>query len=129
MPPVPEMLASPPSGRTPITLLIGIESRLLLLVAATVAVTTATTPLPMVLASMPVARQVRDPVLELQFSVLLAPVNAAPATAVRELISLGAYESVHCKPAGALVAAFKERFSDTEPPLTADPEARLRDGP
>lgn len=122
------MLTEVPSGKAPITLLIGIESRLLPLVGERVAVTTATTPLLIVLAFMPVAKQVRDPVPELQLSVLLVP-SASPATAVRELMSLGAYASVHCKPAGALVAAFKERFSERAPPFTADPEAKLKDGP
>jgi len=93
------------------------------------AVTTATTPLLMVLPVMPVARQVRDPPPEMQLSASPAAVSAGPATALREVMSAGAYEMVHCKPAGALAAAFKERFSERVPPLTADPEARLKDGP
>src|SRR4029077_52099 len=102
---------------------------LLLLVEATVAVATATMPLLMVLALMPVARQVTDPVLEMQLSVLPALVRADPATTLRELMSLGAYVNFHCKPAGALVAALNERFSEREAPFNADPEAKVKDGP
>jgi hypothetical protein len=108
-------------------LLIGIAIKLLLLVGATVAVATATMPLLMVLALMPVARHVTDPRLDMQLSVLPGPVSAAPATMLKELISVGEYESFHCKPAGALVAAFNERFSEREAPFTADPEAKLKD--
>jgi hypothetical protein len=108
-------------------LVIGIEARLPL-VAAIVAVTTATTPLLMAVAFMPVARQLRAPALALQLRVLPALVRADPARMLRELMSLGAYESFHCKPAGALVAALNERFSEREPPFTADPEARVKDG-
>ena len=129
MPPVPETLSEVPSPKAPITLLIGIESRLLLLVGERVAVTTATTPLLILVAFMPLARHMTDPVLELQLSVLPAPVRAGPAIVLRELMSLGEYESVHCRPAGTLVAAFKERFSERAPPLTAEPEAKLKEGP
>lgn len=129
VPPVPETLSEVPLAKAPIVLLIGIESRLLLLVGESVAVTTATTPLPIVLAFMPLARQITDPVPALQLIVLPAPVRAGPAVVLREMMSLGEYESVHCKPAGALLAAFKDRFSDRALPLSAEPEAKLKEGP
>ena len=128
-PPAPETGTLVPSANAPIVLLIGRESRLLLLAGERVAETTATTPLPMALAFMPVARQVTEPAAELQLSVLPAAVNAGPAAVLSEIMALGGYESVHSRPAGALVAALKERFSDREPPCTAEPEAKLKDGP
>ncbi len=126
-PPVPETLLRLPSDKTPITLLNGKESRLLLLVEEVVAETTATTPLAMMLVFMPVARQVSDPLAELQFSVLPAAVNTGPATTLSEVMSPIGYESVHCRPAGALVAMFNERFSEMAFPRTTAPEAKLRD--
>jgi hypothetical protein len=89
VPPVPAMATLYPEGNTPITLLSGIVATLPL-VADTVAVTTATTPFPIALAFMPLARQVREPLLETQLSVLPAPVRAGPATALKEAISVGA---------------------------------------
>jgi hypothetical protein len=106
----------------------GRESELLLVPNAIVAVTTATTPLLMVLVFVPLATQVADPLLAAQFSVSPAAVSADPATMLREVTSVGGYERVHCTPDGALpLAAVKERFNEIDPPLTTDPEASVRD--
>jgi len=81
VPPVPETAKLVPSGKAPITLLMRIASKLLLLVAEIVAVTTATTPLPIVLVFIPVAMHISDPVPETQLSVLLAAVRIGPTAA------------------------------------------------
>ena len=128
VPPVPETLREVSFAKTPITLLIGKLSRLSGPVGESVAEITATTPLPMALVLTPVARHVIAPTLVTQLSILPAVVSAGPAIALREVISVGVYEIVHCKPAGALAPAFNDRFSETEPPLTADPEAKLNTG-
>lgn len=57
-----------------------------------------------------------------------AAVNADPGLTLTELMSLGEYANVHCKLEGASEPAVKERLSDTELPLAADPEDRLREG-
>ena len=93
---------------------------------ANVAVTTATTPLPMALAFMPEPKQVTDPAPLEQSRLLPAAVRAAPAEIVTEVIFVCGYESVHCKPAGA-DEALRERFKETEPPGTAEPELKLRE--
>jgi hypothetical protein len=124
VPPLPGSIKSVPSPKVPITLLI--ETAPPVLLEARVAVTTATTPLLMLAVLMPLATQVRDPVAELQFSVLPAAVSAGPAAALTLLMPAG-YESVHSRPAGALLPPFKERFRETELPGAADPEARLKD--
>jgi hypothetical protein len=128
VPPVPETLREVSFAKTPITLLIGKLSRLSGPVGESVAEIMATTPLPMALVLTPVARHVIAPTLVTQLSILPAVVSAGPAIALREVISVGVYEIVHCKPAGALAPAFNDRFSETEPPLTADPEAKLNTG-
>ena len=128
VPPVPETLREVSFAKTPITLLIGKLSRLSGPVGESVAEIMATTPLPMALVLTPVARHVIAPTPVTQLSVLPAAVSADPAIALREVISVGVYEIVHCKPAGALAPAFNDRFSETEPPLTADPEAKLNTG-
>ena len=94
---------------------------------ANVAVTTPTTPLPIAVAFMPLARQVTDPLAEAQFRVLFAAVRDGPAATVSDVMALAAYESVHCKPAGVLVEVFNERFNESEPPGTTDPEPKLKD--
>ena len=114
-------------GNVPITLLIGRESRVRVLVGEIVAVTTATTPL-LTAVPVPDARQTRLPAPELQVSVAPAADRAGPAAALSEVMLAGEYASAHCIPAGAPVTALKERFIDTEPPLTVDPEARVKDG-
>lgn len=96
-----------------------------LVAGARVTVTVATTPLAMVESVAPIARQVTVPLTELHARVLFAPVSAAPAVTTAEVTSLGTYANVHCKPAGAPPLAFKVRFSATEPPATALPDARL----
>jgi len=68
---------------------IGTETALTL-VGVSVTATTATTPLPIAVPFIPLARQVTDPLLGLQVSDLLAAVRAGPAAMLRETTSLGA---------------------------------------
>jgi hypothetical protein len=96
------------------------------LAGASVAFTTATTPVLMPVLFIPLATQVMEPVAELQLSVLPAEVSAGPAAALRALMPAG-YDSVHSRPAGALPPPFSDRFRETEPPGAADPEAKLKD--
>src|SRR6516162_1902468 len=98
VPPVPETLREVSFAKTPITLLIGKLSRLSGPVGESVAEIMATTPLPMALVFTPVARHVIAPTPVMQLSVLPAAVSAGPAIALREVISVGVYEIVHCKP-------------------------------
>jgi len=68
---------------------IGSETALAL-VEVSVTATAATTPLPIAVPFIPLARQVTDPLLGLQVSDLLAAVRAGPAAMLRETTSLGA---------------------------------------
>ena len=70
-------------------MVIGSETALTL-VEVSVTATTATTPLPIALLFIPLARQVTDPLLGLQVSDLPAALRAGPAAALRERTSLGA---------------------------------------
>ena len=88
VPPVLETATEEPSGEDPIPLLID-TGTVVPLVAESWTPTTATTPLLNWLAFIPLARQVMDPVPALQFTVLAAAVDAAPAVTVTELISVG----------------------------------------
>ena len=76
-----------PSDAAPITLLTPINA-VPLLPGARVAVTTATTPLPIVLAFIPVARQLTDPSPPLQFILFPAAVSTGPADNTSEPIAL-----------------------------------------
>ena len=128
VPPVPVNIAAVPSAYAPSEFVIGTESKVLLVPEASVAVTTATTPLPIVLESMLDVRHVTEPVLGAQLSVLLAAVSTGPGVILNDVISLGGYDRVQARLAGAPpVGAFMERFSETVPPFTADPEARLKE--
>ena len=69
-------------------MLIGIETEALL-VALSITETVAMTPSAMVLAFIPEVRQVRVPDPAAQFSVLPAPLSAAPAVALIAATSLG----------------------------------------
>jgi hypothetical protein len=121
------MSASVPLGNDPITLLIGSESGEALLVGERVAVIIATTPLLRAVAFSPHATQTRVPAVELQLSESPAAVSTGPATALREVIAEVEYVSVHCSAAGAPVPTFSERFSGSELPWAADPDAKLND--
>ena len=85
LPPVPLIETDEPSEEAPIKLLsvIGTVTPLL---AATWTVTMAITPLLNWLSFRPLARQVSDPALALQVTVLLAAVETAPAETAIELI-------------------------------------------
>ena len=71
------------------------ESELLAVPTAMVGVTTATTPLLIRLAFIPLTTQVIDPLPELHVRVLPADVSMGPPVTLREVTSLAGYESVH----------------------------------
>ena len=115
-PPVPDIDIAVPSGATPTTLLTD-SGTLVPLVAESVTATVAMVPLPTTLLFMPLAKQIVDPLLLLQRTVLPAAVRAVPAVTLRETMSLGAYENVHCKAAGPLPEEpLSERFKVSELP-------------
>jgi len=121
-----ESEARVPSGAAPNAMLIGSDTLLPVLDAATVTLRVATTPLRIVLVFMPVAKQTIDPLRGLHESVFPAPVRAGPAAALSERILPGAYDIVHCNPAGALPETlFKDKSKETDPPGVAEPDARL----
>jgi hypothetical protein len=95
-------------------------------VEASFTLTLATTPSAIPVAFMPVARQVKVVVPETQLSVLPAAVSTGPAAAVSEVTSVEGYERVHCSPDAAAPPA-TERFTETEPPGRADPEAKVNE--
>jgi hypothetical protein len=94
---------------------------------ASVTVTAATTPPPIGLVFVPVARHFTDPAVETQERIFRAFVRADPATLLTAVISPAGYAIVHCRPAGALPVNASERFKETDPPGNADPELRLKD--
>ena len=110
-----ETVAGFPFGRAPIALptVIGTDVPA---VEVSDIVTVATTPLPTAVLFIPVARQVVEPLAEPHVRLLPAAVNAVPAVTFTDATLAVAYESCHCKPAGALLDAFNERFSVTVPP-------------
>ena len=81
------MFASVPFGNDPNTLVIESESSVDVLLGESLAVTIATTPLPIAVAPVPDAIQIRVPVAEPQVSVSPTAVRAGPAEAVREVIA------------------------------------------
>ena len=85
VPPDPVISASVPFARVPNTLLMESESQVALLLAESVAVTTATTPLPIAVAFAPVARQIRVPTPRLQLRFFPAAVRAVPVAAVSDV--------------------------------------------
>jgi hypothetical protein len=123
------MFASVPSGSVPITLLIGKESTLAPLLAERVAVTVASVPLLMAVAFVPDATHTNVPTPELQLSVFPAAASAGPATALSAATSVAEYVNVHCTLAGAPEGAFKERVKGNALPLSAVPDAKLKDEP
>jgi hypothetical protein len=126
--PVPETVTCIPLDRTPITPLSGRDTAELLVLAESLTVTTATTPVPTVFAFMPLVTHFTDPAAEAHVTTLPADVSAAPAATLTDATSLVGYEIVHARPAGALpLEAVKERFRASEPPGTTDPEAKLKD--
>jgi hypothetical protein len=82
----------------------------------------------MALLSDPDARHTRVPMLAAQLIVFPAAVSAEPAVTLSEATSVGEYPSVHWRSAGALASALNEKFSESEVPCRADPDARLSDG-
>jgi hypothetical protein len=116
VPPVPETAKAVPSASAP-TGLPSDRGTVKLLVAESVIVTTATTPLLIVLAFRPEATHIVDPLVVLQVIVFPAAVRAGPAAKAMVVTSVGEYESAHCSAAGWLPAvALKERLRDRDPP-------------
>jgi hypothetical protein len=116
LPPVPETAREVPSASAP-TRLPSDRGTVKLLVAESVIVTTATTPLLIVLAFRPEATHIVDPLVVLQVIVFPAAVRAGPAAKAMVVTSVGEYESAHCSAAGWLPAvALKERLRDRDPP-------------
>lgn len=70
------------------TLLTGIESEVLPVLAVNATVTVATTPLPIALESRLNAKQAIDPAAGTQLSALFATASAGPATILNEVTSL-----------------------------------------
>jgi hypothetical protein len=89
VPPVPVMSASVPLGNDPNTLLMVSESGEAVLVAESVAVTTATTPLLRAVEFDPDDTQINVPLPGLQVSTSPAAVKDGLATALREVIAVG----------------------------------------
>jgi len=83
--PEPVISASVPFASVPNTLLMESESNVALLLEDSVAVTTATTPLPIAVAFAPEARQIRVPTPELQLRFFPAAVRTVPAAAVSDV--------------------------------------------
>jgi len=126
-PEVADMLSEDPLAKAAIGLLTAMGTVEPLVAGERVTVTVAATPLPIVESVAPIAMQVTVPLPGLQARVLLALPRVAPAATTTELTSLGANESIHCKPAGAPTLPPNERFRATEPPWTAEPDDRLRE--
>ena len=116
VPPVPVSEIAVPAEVAPTTLAVD-TGTLGPLVAESLTATVATTPLPITLLFMPLARHIVDPLPLLQRIVLPAAVRAAPAVTFTEVTSLEAYRNVHCKAAGPFPEEpLKERFKLSEPP-------------
>jgi hypothetical protein len=128
-PPVPVMFASVPSGSVPITLLIGKESTLALLLGERIAVIVASTPLPTAVAFAPDATHINVPTPELQLNVFPAADSTGPATALTVATSAAEYVNVHCTLAGAPEVVFKDSVNGNALPLRTVPDARLSDDP
>jgi hypothetical protein len=115
-------------GNAPNTPLIARESSVAVLDTERLAVITATTPLLMALSFDPDTKHTKVPTPAVQLIVFPAAVSAEPAVTLSEVTAVGEYPIVHWSPAGALAAALNERFSESEVPWRADPEAKLSDG-
>jgi len=89
MPPVPETAAVVPSANAPKVLPIETGTDELLVADASVTVTTAATPLPIVLEFKPEAKHINDPLPALQLSVLPAVVRAEPEAMLTAATSPG----------------------------------------
>jgi hypothetical protein len=124
VPEVAAIVSADPLANAAMGLLTTIGTVAPLVAGARTTVTVATTPLAIVASFKPAVMHVTEPLLGLQTRVLVAAPSAGPAATLRELMSLGAYENAHCKPAGAPLPP-SVRFSDTVPPSTAEPPARL----
>ncbi|MFY9725179.1 MAG: hypothetical protein WAJ87_06770 [Bryobacteraceae bacterium] len=126
VPEVAAIVSAAPSAKDATGLLIATGTVAPLVAGERVTVTVAITPPPIAESFIPAVRQVTEPLAELQVRVLFALVSVAAAATERELTSLGANVNVHCKPAGAPLLLLNERFNETDPPSTADPDERLR---
>jgi hypothetical protein len=124
-PPVPLTATGSPEGRTPSTFVMPTARVGVLTDDARVTVTVATGPLVIALPFIPAAKQTTEALPLTQVNVFPAAVIAAPGATATEATLLEAYVSVHCRPAGTLVAAVNARFNEIAPPAAADPDARV----
>jgi hypothetical protein len=125
LPPVPTTASAVPSGSAPAVFDIPIADGELA-VGASVALTTATTPLGIVELAFD-ATQIIEPLAGLQLKFFPALVSEAPAVMLTEATVEG-YVIFHWRLAGAVVA-LKDRFNETDPPGPAEPDARVNDCP
>ena len=86
-PPAPETATALPSPKAPIVPLTETGTDPLLVLVASVTVTTAATPLPIVVEFIPDAKQIVEPVPVLHWIVLLAALSTAPAATLTEVTS------------------------------------------
>lgn len=126
-PEVADAVSADPFGNAASGLLTVMGTVAPLVALASVTVTVANAPLPIVESVVPIATQVTEPLAGLQVRALPALLSAAPAATATELTSPGVNANVHCDPAGALPLVLNDRLSDTVPPSTAVPDERARD--
>lgn len=93
-----------------------------------VAVTTAMTPLPMVVVFIPNTRHAREPAEGLHETDLAALVATGPIATLTLVKSAELYTNLNCKLAGCPPVAVPERarFNATVEPASADPESRTK---
>jgi hypothetical protein len=93
-----------------------------------VAVTTAMTPLPIVVLFIPKIRHVREPAEGLHDTDLAALVATGPIATLTLVKSAALYTNLNCKLAGCPPVAVPERarFNATVEPASADPESKTK---
>ena len=94
--------------------------------AEKVSVTVAATPSAIVVSLAPPLAHITEPDAELHDSVLPALPRLAPPTTLTEVTSPGAYDNCQASPAGDSPLLLSDRFNETDPPGTAEPEDRLK---
>jgi hypothetical protein len=129
VPDIAEIASPAPFAKAATGLLTVTGTAALLVAGASVTVTVATTPLPIVVPVVPLATHVIEPLTELHVRVLPAAPRTVPAAVTTDLTSLGANPSVHCRPEGAVPLPLNESASETVPPSTVEPDERPREIP
>jgi len=125
VPPLPETTARFPSPKAPNGVVTATGTEPVLVLAARVAVATATTPLVIGVEFIPVARHFTLPLPFWQTMLLPTAVRADPAETLTDVTSAGAKEKVHSSADGVPLVVI-DRFSGTDPPWAEEPEARLK---